>query len=140
MLAQTIITGKDDFMRQVIKSAPRKKERYRSEPAQQTISHSHNKKSTADRPIQNYLNRTHDMKNTGHKLMTNNSSTVISNKNCTEIITKVFLADGNPQRNLPNTEMKDINAERQLSRFKHPSRFSDQRVKDSPKNEEENTA
>ena len=98
-------------MRQVIKSAPRKKERYRSEFAQQTISHSHNKKSGADRPIQHYLNRTHDMKNTGNKLMTNNSSTVISNKNCTEIITKVFLADGNPQRNQLNPGMKDFKAE-----------------------------
>ena len=139
MLTQTIITGKDDFMRQVIKSAPRKKERYRAESAQQAMSHSHNKKS-ADRSIQHYLNRTHDMKNMGNRLMTNNSSTIISNKNCTEIITKVFLADGSPQRNQLNSGMKDMNAERQLSRFKHPSRFSDQRVKDSPRNDEENNA
>ena len=75
------------------------------------------------------------MKNANPKLVTNNSSTKISNQNCTDIITKVFLADGNTETYPINSGQTELNADTLPKGLFYASKFDEQKVRDSPKNE-----
>ena len=77
------------------------------------------------------------MKNANPKLASNNSSTIISNQNCTDIITKVFLADGYPQRNPVSSGQTELNADTLPKGLFYASKFDEQKVRDSPKIEKE---